>query len=551
MKILERYDEYKLDLILESIKNDTSMLVISERLEDKINRIDHPIAKKIIEISNKRYYEEEEDKYLITLLDINNKVDTEGKDVLDSISFYQSNKVIQKIAQKMGLEIQRGEKISEYNLKNIYNNIKLVGFGIMSETNKSETTLGRIVRKLFDTEFKDHEIGDFVEKYKSIDIFNEADFELVSGEDIVYWYNERRYTDGKGPLNESCMRYDRCAPYLEFYAKNEDVVKLLIMKNTEDDSKIIGRAVVWLIETLDGVEVENRYFMDRIYYTNEYIKELFIKYATNKSWLYKKLQNMEIDVPIIDTVTNKQHSYVVVSDVKDNEEYPYLDTLKFYDGYYLTNNINSIDKDSGKKLEDTYGEHINIGYYIAFYDEWVDVENNYDYAYCEWIDDYRYHEDCYNSEFYDVDIANDYAEKHMVDCTGFCDDGGDNYRLPEDAFYSKYYGTHIANDFKDSMVKCFYFDYTNVSDAYRLEKDTIEINGKISTIDYAKEHFYHNKEKDVWFEDGVWSELYDSYINREEAISVIVNKETGEKDWRYSDDETWYYDEDKHKYYAK
>lgn len=552
MKKIEIFNDYRLNLILESVKNDTSMLIIGNNLEVKLQNIDNPIAKELLEISNKDYYDENYDKYLITLIDVNNKQDSNGKDILDSISFYQSNKVIQNMANLLGIEIRRGERLSEYDRRYIFNAIKRRGFEQMKEITKSETSLGRIIKKLFDDKFKDHEIGEFVEKYKAVDLFNKDKFELVNGGDIIYWYNEERYISGNGPLNESCMRYDRCADYLTFYAKNKDKVSLLILKDNEDDNKIIGRALVWNINSLDNKEVENMKFMDRIYYTKEYIKELFIKYAKSKSWLYKKYQNMDIETPLVNSITKEEHKFITVNDIEDNEEYPYMDTLKYLDNDVLTNNVKMIsDKQNAKKLEDTYGDYYSIGYYNEYYDEYIDTENDSDYNYCEWIDDYRHVDDCYYSDVYDVTIPYSYAESNMVDCGEFCDDEYDNYRLPQDAFYSKFYKSYIANDFKNSLIKCVYFDYTDENDAYRLEKDVAIVDGVTSTIDYAKEHFYYNKENDVWFKDGVWSELYDEYINREEAISVIVNKETGEKDWRYSDDDTWYYDEDKHKYYAK
>lgn len=552
MKVLENFNDFNLDLIIEGVKNDTSMLFISNSLEVKLQNVDNPIAKELLEISNKEYYNEDYDKYSITLLDVNNKQDSDGKNILDSISFYQSNKVIQNIAKRLNIEIRRGERLSEYDRRFIFNTIKRMGVDVMKEITKSETSLGRIIKKIFNDKFKDHEIGEFVEKYKAVDLFNKDKFELVDGDDIVYWYNGDKYISGNGPLNESCMRYDRCADYLKFYAKNKGKVSLLILKDNDDDDKIIGRALVWNIDSLDNKEALGLKFMDRIYYTKEYIKELFIRYATNESWLYKKHQNMEVDTPLINTKTKEEHRFISVNDIEDNDEYPYMDTLKYLDNDVLTNNIRFIDdKKNAKKLEDTYGESSPIGYYIEYYDEYIDVENDDDYSYCEWIDDYRHNDDCYYSEKYNVSISYEYAESNMVDCGEFCDDEYDNYRLPQDAFYSKYYNSYIANDFKHSMIKCTYYDYTDEDDAYRLEKDVIEIDNITATKDYAETHFKYNKDDDEWFKEGVWSELYNNYINKEKAILVIVDKESGEKDWRYTDDETWYYDEDKHKYYSK
>ena len=50
-------------------------------------------------------------------------------------------------------------------------------------------------------------------------------------------------------------------------AENDSLIKvnMLILKNPNDDSKIIGRALLWNINMLDGENVE-RIYMDRIYY---------------------------------------------------------------------------------------------------------------------------------------------------------------------------------------------------------------------------------------------------------------------------------------------
>ena len=48
-------------------------------------------------------------------------------------------------------------------------NIKLLSNDIYDKiTSKSETTVGRVIKKLYKDEFKDHEIGEFVEMYKAL-----------------------------------------------------------------------------------------------------------------------------------------------------------------------------------------------------------------------------------------------------------------------------------------------------------------------------------------------------------------------------------------------
>ena len=84
------------------------------------------------------------------------------------------------------------------------------------------------------------------------------------------------------------MRHDRCDEYLKFYKINQDKIKLLILKDPNDNTKLLGRAIVWKINELDGKIVEDRYFMDRIYYMKEYYINSFINYAKEKNGYIKQ-----------------------------------------------------------------------------------------------------------------------------------------------------------------------------------------------------------------------------------------------------------------------
>ena len=81
--------------------------------------------------------------------------------------------------------------------------------------------------------------------------------------------------------------------------KEEDVFRYVTI-NKDDESKIIGRAIVWKLFKPD------RTFMDRIYYTTENIVELFKNYASVHGWLYKLRQNMNENEDIIDGKTNEK-----------------------------------------------------------------------------------------------------------------------------------------------------------------------------------------------------------------------------------------------------
>src|SRR5690606_25207707 len=72
---------------------------------------------------------------------------------------------------------------------------------------RSEIKIGKFINKLFNKEFSDKEIEDFVNLFKSEMKKKTEVFEIVEGDDIEYWYNCDNYLNKKGNLGNSCMRY--------------------------------------------------------------------------------------------------------------------------------------------------------------------------------------------------------------------------------------------------------------------------------------------------------------------------------------------------------
>jgi hypothetical protein len=69
---------------------------------------------------------------------------------------------------------------------------------------------------------------------------------LVSGSDISKWYSCDNYKDMEGQLGSSCMARKR--NIFSIYENNPDVCQMLIL--TEDD-KLIGRAIVWKVKSIE------------------------------------------------------------------------------------------------------------------------------------------------------------------------------------------------------------------------------------------------------------------------------------------------------------
>ena len=516
---LDKFNDYLFDKVFESVKNDETILVLSERLRGYLLELkEHPIANRILSdtgIISK-------DTFKITLLDISDKNDSKGDEILDSISFTQSNKAIELVAKELDITLTKGQELQSYNADRIKYFLNGSDNTEYFNKNRSDTTLGKIINKLYPNIYKasgdpGNDIESLVNQYKALRSF-EPTFELVKGSDINYWYNERRYgTPRQGSLYGSCMRYSSCEDYLDFYSENKDKVSLLILKDPNDDSYIVGRAIVWKLDKIDGEEItedsEPRYFMDRIYYTNEHYIDIFKRHAKQNGWLFKFRQNMDEDEAIIDSKTGESKSTIVVNDLKDTGvgHYPYMDTMKYfdYDEGIISNNSDEMIGDYYTFTNTGGGaEGVNVGYWSDYYDNYIDIEYG-DYIWCEYGDDYRYYDDCFYSDYYNETVAQDYADRNGV----FCDyyDGSDDWRMDG--------------------------DYETSSD------------GKTATKEYAENNWYWSDYSNEWEIEAVYSEHHQTYINERDAVEVYVDAEQSDKDWRADDDDTWFtWDRDGEKY---
>lgn len=504
MKEIKDYIDYQLDLLFEAYSKDEVILVLSDRLQNIIGYIDSPISGELLIKMNDTDYTGK-----ITLLDINDKVDSNGIEILDSISFITSNKIYDYIATNKVTDLDYNRTSRELTPKQ-YDKYGFHLYKYRNElfdiTGRSETSLGRIIKKILGDKYNDSTIEDFVNKYKTLR--QKPKFELVEGEDISKWYNEENYTKGGGSINTSCMRYNKCKEYIKFYSENIGKVKLLILKDSTDDTLISGRALVW-----NSSNPENRIFMDRIYTSIGFLENHFKNYAKNNGWIYKTTQDMHSETDLLDTKTGEILNEIEIDGVKETEKYPYMDTLKYFyhnDGI-LSNYIHN-DLENGYKLESTQGTYSYVkGDNNIIWSEYYGEELNLNYddvAYCDWINDYRYYDDCFYSDFYNVSIDYEYAKSEMIRCEYSNDDEYDNYRLSEDTM-KMYDGEYATIDWaEDNNVK--YSDY---------------LKGGIKA--------------------AVWSAHYNSWIgDTDDKYVVDVRMEpyrnTGYKDWRYNDDGTYY-----------
>jgi len=113
-------------------------------------------------------------------------------------------------------------------------------------------------------------------------IANKYKFEMIDGDDIIKWYDERNYQEGTGSLNQSCMRNRLDKLYI--YG-NDPKISMLIMVN--EDGKLMGRALVWKVDEPNIIYMDRTYvvFQEDIYRFEDYAKKYGWKIWENYKWM--------------------------------------------------------------------------------------------------------------------------------------------------------------------------------------------------------------------------------------------------------------------------
>lgn len=456
-KILNSFNEF---MILEGV-DDSVPFIISQRLEDLLKKINHPIAKELINLSaNDDGYSDE-----ATLID------------LDEID---DDKFIYTISNKYKDAIQRTRKDinPESDKSKIYDFIKTNSE--IYYTYPSSIRIGRLINKLFPNKYNvsgtNNSIESFVdaviskrkEKYKNIDI--------VNGQDIIKYYDEKSYNEDAfngSELGNSCMRYEHCSEYIEFYAENPDV-QLVILRNSKDKSKINARALLWKIEYNIGKKEKTGYFLDRIYFTKRYQKNILIEYAKKKLWFYKKEQNSRSDTPIWDPTLNftSNWDFKTVPTFKKSStgKYPYLDTLKYFyvDRGFLSNTMKFKEGDETVyALEDTDGRYSieENGVYISYYNDYI---NEDDLVYCEYGDDMRLMDDAIYLPDENAFATEEYAKQNcFFDESGYCILKSKAVKYIDSRGKEKYTSKkHALDNFYYSTIDNKFHEIADASDEY-------------------------------------------------------------------------------------
>lgn len=412
--MIKRYFEFineSLEFIIESD------VIYSDKFKKVLNKIDHPLSKKILDIENKDL--DVRNNFFDVSFDKNDKVsfipDAKAQEILkkeenffrfvgrsggwlkhsqsnqnifDKLGYTPDSETIETVDEETG-EVVKVEKpkepynpnsmdvgkeisrtVSELsgktyiylqfeNGKGVYNLEKLrpsdEGKNQVWSKNRQEIKVGKAIRALLKTanvDVNDKEIEEFVNSFKAaLDRLNDkfSFFDVVSDDDISHFYNYKNYFENRGTLGSSCMARVP-ESFLSIYTENPDVCSLIIFRSQDDDSKIMGRALLWTLNN-------GNKFVDRIYTINDSDVQLFKDYAKENGWYVKKYNNSsdtdyvispdgtEVRLPLKVTVRRGQYN-----------NYPYLDTLKYYNP---NSGILSVESGSSSyRLEDTDGHYL-------------------------------------------------------------------------------------------------------------------------------------------------------------------------------------------------
>lgn len=398
---LKRYFEF----INESVAKPKMRLHYSVRLRKHLEKMSNKNiwAKWLLNAENSNQIED-----VYTLIDLTDKN--------DHVSFIQTNRVT-----------RAHPELTKYSFSDAYF-LPLDIWGDSSnklwKEGRTEIAVGRWLRRLVTEVHKstisDGDIEKFVNIFKAIFDGN-VDLEIVEGEDIRKWYLSSNYLELRGSLGNSCMRYERCQPYLDIYVKNPEVCKMVIMKD-ESGEKITGRALIWKLS--DGKD-----YMDRVYTINDSDQILFQQWSEKREMLnWWSLSGKSISV---------------VLQNRDFEVYPYMDTFIIYDYQNLKlYNDESKFKEYTLKLNNTDGsgtEFRDNNVYSEWYGDYIEGD---DYVWCENIQSYIYTDDAVF-----IEDHNEWAHPEGDDvCYSEIDS---KYYFKIDCQYSKVLRTWISEENED------------------------------------------------------------------------------------------------------
>lgn len=216
---------------------------------------------------------------------------------------------------------------------------------ISNLSNRGIVKMGKIIKKIV-PDIPDKDLELLVNKLKS----ETSDYEIkiISGDKITYYYQSDSCDKSLlkyGTLKNSCMMDKNIKNIFDIYTKNPDVCKLLIMVNSDDE--LVARSLIWKIDEVNDEKVNDVYFMDRVYFT--------------KDWMVEKINHWAKDNKIIIKSDNKDLKDKMTVKIKSisYRKFPYLDTFYFYD--IKKSILSNKELNRGFNLQSTSGDYYSKG----------------------------------------------------------------------------------------------------------------------------------------------------------------------------------------------
>ena len=313
---------------------------------------------------------------------------------------------------------------------------------------RSEIKFGKGLRKIFahqSIDVPDTVIEYFANKLKGLYTF-QGNIKIIKGEDIRKWYSGDNYSrDNTESLQNSCMRHDSCQKYFDIYTENDDKIQMIIATN--DDNKLLGRAILWNTDS-------HGLFCDRIYGTQMTIEA--IKAYAKKLGAYTKYEQSYSNAQIVSSTGELIDNEIEIKlNTGGFEYYPYMDTLKHTDDISDENKL-VLNSNSGEYcLESTDGGPGDN--YVTLH--CGDRIHEDDARYVDRYGEYYHMDETVYSEYHGEDIiyersitiynGRDYA---WDDCDDFKYVDEDEKYYPTDEVEWSEYQQEYLHEYKDCVI---------------------------------------------------------------------------------------------------
>lgn len=196
-----------------------------------------------------------------------------------------------------------------------------------TSSKRTTTTIGKLLVKLDTYHVIDKCDIERISNYFR-GISRKINIEVLEGEGIKWAYLESNYapenTCIRSTLHNSCMRYEGCQSYFDFYIAAHAKIAVLL----NDHKKVESRALLWEVGP-------NKYYLDRIYSVTPFTN---IRFVTALKTKYN-IEYFRVDSKLYDANTFEEIKggiskleYVIQTEELKNYEgnFPYADSFIYY-----------------------------------------------------------------------------------------------------------------------------------------------------------------------------------------------------------------------------